>query len=98
MAAESRTQLEQAARFLRATSEPTRLELLLELRQGEQSVTELSRGRSFSAVSQRLRVLQTAGLVDKRRDGKRQLYSLRSPEVEELLVSILHHASALSPS
>lgn len=88
--------LERAAEILRAASEPTRLELLLELRAGERSVTELSQDRSFSAVSQRLRVLRAAGLVVRRREGKRQLYALRDRALVRLLESLLRHASELS--
>lgn len=64
---------------LDAISEPRRREILsLLTERGELSVTELAEMVPVSrpAVSQHLRVLLDAGLVDERRDGRRRLYRL----------------------
>jgi DNA-binding transcriptional ArsR family regulator len=59
-----------------ALADPTRRQLLVLLRDGEQSVAWLT-GQlpvSQSAVSQHLKVLREAGLVDVRAAGTRRLY------------------------
>lgn len=62
-----------------ALGDPTRQELLLILRDGERSASELARPfpSTRSAVSQHLAVLREAGLVERRKEGRRQLYRLR---------------------
>ena len=59
-----------------ALAEPTRRQVLEELRAGPRSVGELTAAVpvSQSAVSQHLRVLHQAGLVTQRREGTRRLY------------------------
>jgi DNA-binding transcriptional ArsR family regulator len=59
-----------------ALAEPTRRQVLEELRAGPRSVGELTDAVpvSQSAVSQHLRVLREAGLVRERREGTRRLY------------------------
>lgn len=65
---------------LRAVADPTRRAIMELVRDGERSAGELAAnfpGMSRPAVSQHLRVLADAGLVDVRRDGNRRLYALR---------------------
>lgn len=59
-----------------ALAEPTRRQVLEELRAGPRSVGQLTDAVpvSQSAVSQHLRVLREAGLVRERREGTRRLY------------------------
>ncbi len=68
-----------AARVLDALGDPTRRGVLELLRDGEHSVRELTDATEVSqpAVSQHLRVLREAGLVDVRPDGARRLYRVR---------------------
>ena len=62
-------------------AEPSRRQILDELRSGERSVGALVERVAISqpAVSKHLRVLRDAGLVRVRPDGQRRLYSV-SPE------------------
>lgn len=65
---------------LKALSEPRRRELLELLRQdGPASVGELTARVEVSqqAVSQHLKALQEAGLVEARREGTRHIYAVR---------------------
>lgn len=65
---------------LKAIVEPRRRELLVLLRdRGALSVGELSDRVEVSqqAVSQHLKVLEDAGLVEARREGTRHIYALR---------------------
>jgi DNA-binding transcriptional ArsR family regulator len=64
---------------LDALGDPTRRAVLELLRDGERSVRELTDHTDVSqpAVSQHLRVLRDAGLVDVRPAGTRRLYRIR---------------------
>lgn len=87
--------LEEASRFLKALSDPTRMRLLLALRgAGELCVCDLAllSGVSVSAVSHQLRLLRQARLVAFRRDGKQVYYRLADGHVEALLEGALAHA------
>jgi len=67
---------EATARVLDALGDPTRRAVLELLREGPQPVGELASHLPVSrpAVSQHLRVLKEAGLVQDRQDGTRRLY------------------------
>lgn len=61
-----------------AVAEPQRRDILVLLRAGERSVTELAQevGITQPGASKHLRVLREVGLVRDRREGKQRLYSL----------------------
>ncbi|UVE95834.1 helix-turn-helix transcriptional regulator [Dietzia sp. B32] len=61
-----------------AIAEPQRRQILVLLRGGERSVTEvaLDLGMTQPGASKHLRVLREVGLVRDRRDGKQRLYDL----------------------
>ncbi len=62
-----------------ALADPTRRQVFERLRGGPLPVNVLARGLPVSrpAVSQHLKVLKNAGLVDERSQGTRHLYSVR---------------------
>lgn len=61
-----------------AIADPNRRYLLEELRRGEKTVSELAAGLPVSrpAVSQHLKVLLDAGLVNARSEGTRRVYAV----------------------
>jgi DNA-binding transcriptional ArsR family regulator len=69
-----------------ALGDPTRLAIFQKIARREQSVGEIAEGLPVSrpAVSQHLRVLKRARLVDAERDGTRQVYRVRPEGVEAL--------------
>jgi DNA-binding transcriptional ArsR family regulator len=71
---------------LEALGDPMRQEILERLRQGSRPVGELARDLPISrpAVSQHLRVLKEAGLVQDTRDGTRRLYRIDPGGIEWL--------------
>lgn len=75
------------SRVGKAVSSPARLEILDLLSQSERSVEELARAASLTIgnTSAHLKVLHTAGLVSRRREGQRVYYRLASPEVFRFL-------------
>ena len=74
-----------AQRF-KALGEPARLTLLAALQQGERSVSELVEltGRGQPNVSQHLKEMVHAGLVEGRREGARMFYRISDPYVNRI--------------
>jgi DNA-binding transcriptional ArsR family regulator len=70
-----------------AIAHPARRRMLVLLRDGERAAGELAErfDMSFGAVSQHLRVLEEAHLVEVRRDGKRRLYRLEPQPLGEVV-------------
>lgn len=73
--------------IFRALSDPTRRSLLAQLAQGEASVTELAEpyDASLAAISKHLQVLERAGLVRRRVEGRRHYLSLEATPLLEAL-------------
>ena len=71
---------------VRALAEPRRRDILRLVRDGELSAGTIASHFEVSrpAISQHLRVLKDAGLVDERRDGTRRLYRARQEGFAEL--------------
>jgi DNA-binding transcriptional ArsR family regulator len=69
-----------------ALADPTRRLLLERLAAGERTVTQLAEGFAMSqaAISQHLRLLRDAGLVEVRADGRHRHYRLRRDGFAEL--------------
>jgi DNA-binding transcriptional ArsR family regulator len=69
-----------AATLLTALASPRRQEILRLLWNGERTAGELNDAMpdvTFGAVSLQLKVLLEAGLVERRTDGQRRIYSVR---------------------
>jgi DNA-binding transcriptional ArsR family regulator len=69
-----------------ALADPTRRAVFERLRRGPRPVVEIARGLPVSrpAVSQHLRVLKEAGLVQERREGTRRFYSVNGDGLADL--------------
>lgn len=78
---------------LAALSDPTRRDILERLSDEERAVGELAEELPISrpAVSQHLRVLEGAGLVEQRREGTRRLYRARPEGLLELQLYLHRH-------
>ncbi|MCX4535098.1 metalloregulator ArsR/SmtB family transcription factor [Streptomyces sp. NBC_00841] len=86
---------EEASAF-RALADPTRRQILEDLRGGELAAGEIAGRFAISApsISRHLGVLKGAGLVTERRDGNRIFYSLAE---DRLATSIGRFLSAVCP-
>ena len=75
-----------AGATIEVLAEPSRRQILDELRKGERPVQSLVAQLAMSqpAVSKHLRVLRDAGLVSVRPDGRRRLYRVRPEPLMEL--------------
>ena len=69
---------------LRALAEPQRRRILAVVRDRELPAGEIAEHFDIThqAVSQHLRVLKDAGLLQERRDGTRRLYAIRPEAIE----------------
>jgi len=67
-----------AERVFTALTDPTRRAVFERLRHGPRAVGEIARGLPVTrpAVSQHLKVLKEAGLVDDRSEGTRRIYQI----------------------
>ena len=74
------------AMTLAVLADPTRLEVFERLRTGPRAVNAIAAGMPVSrpAVSQHLKVLKDAGLVEERSEGVRRIYSVRREGLAEL--------------
>ena len=80
-------EVERVCAAFKAFSEPSRMKILLALRQGELCVFHIveAAGGTQSAVSHQLRILRANGIVKARRDGQNIVYSLADEHVTALL-------------
>lgn len=87
--------MERCARIFRALGETPRLRLVSRLMQGPACVSELAavEQESITTISQRLRILRSENIVERRRDGKHLLYSLADQHMLQLVFNGLAHAS-----
>lgn len=77
-------------------SDETRLRIVMYLlREGELHVTALCEklGQSQPAVSHHLALLRVAGLIEARRDGKHNYYSLRMLHFHRIMHELFHSMS-----
>ena len=86
-----------ASQTFRALADPTRRQILQELRDQELSAGEIAAHFtiSFPSVSRHLSILKGADLVSERRDGNRILYSLQPETIASVVGDFL---SAVCPT
>lgn len=85
---------EELCEIFRLLADRGRMRIVLRLRGvGESSVAELARatGLSETGCSQQLRLLRTARLVHRRREGRHAYYSLFDDHVAELIDLVDRH-------
>ena len=87
--------LGRAAEMFAALGDPPRLRLLALLAQGPACVSDLAddEQQGMSTISQRLKVLRSASLVRRRRQGKHVIYALADQHVVDLVFDALAHSS-----
>ena len=91
--------LDAASDLLRALASPIRLQVIVSLAEGPQLVHELVDivGASQSLVSQHLRVLRGAGLVETERRGQGIAYRLSDDHVAHIVRDAIAHAQEDRP-
>lgn len=87
------TMLRKASRILKTMADPTRLQILLVLGEGEISVKNLCArlGMEQSAVSHQLAVLRRERLITSRRDGRNSLYTPCDHHIYTLIDQVREH-------
>ena len=68
-----------------ALSDPTRRGMLASLALGERSIGELGEpfAMTFAGAAKHVKVLEGAGLIERRKDGRKQICSLRAEPLAE---------------
>jgi len=90
--------IQELVNAFRLLSDETRLRILLYLAQNrELNVTDLCNrlGQTQPAVSHHLALLRVSGLIEARRSGKNNFYSVRTEQLNDLLAMLLSTAGAL---
>jgi ArsR family transcriptional regulator len=79
--------IEKECNLFRMLAEPSRMKIVLALRQGESCVYHLvdACGGTQSAMSHQLRVLRDNGIVKARRSGQNMLYSLADEHIVKIV-------------
>ena len=74
----------------KALADPTRLKILECVKDGEKCICEIIpyTGKSQPNVSQHLKVLKNAGLVDERREGTRILLKASNKKIFDVIDSV----------
>ena len=85
--------LSSLAGFFRVFADETRIQILLELSDGEKRVLDIanSLGLSHSAVSHQLQLLRASRLVSFRREGKNVWYSVADEHILSILRQGIRH-------
>jgi ArsR family transcriptional regulator len=84
----------------RALADPTRREILRLLREGEMPAGEIAVRfeMTWPSVSRHLRVLETAGLVDSRRQRGSVIYSLLTSVLQDIVTELAELARIGRPT
>ena len=87
--------LDAAGELLRALSAPVRIAIVLELLSGGRCVHELVGALSVPQplISQHLRVLKSAGVVEGHRSGREVLYTLVDDHLAHIVTDAIAHAT-----
>jgi DNA-binding transcriptional ArsR family regulator len=89
--------VKKATRAFKALADPTRRQILQDLKDGEMAAGEIASRFSISgpSISRHLSILKNADLVSERRDGNRILYRL---EQESIALAVGDFLSAVCPT
>jgi DNA-binding transcriptional ArsR family regulator len=92
MVMENRKQriFENQAQILKALGQPTRLQILDLLKEGERCVCEIfpAISQEQANVSKHLSILKQAGILESRKDGLRVLYRIKNNEILNLIQGV----------
>jgi len=89
--------MKSVSRTFRALADPTRRQILQELKNGEMAAGEITRLFSISgpSISRHLSILKNADLISERRDGNHIYYGLHPEQIARVLGDFL---SAVCPT
>ncbi|BBY76517.1 transcriptional regulator [Mycolicibacterium parafortuitum] len=91
----SRAVLDTAGDLLRALAAPVRIAIVLQLREDARCVHELVDALDVPQplVSQHLRILKSAGVVEGSRSGREVLYRLVDHHLTDIVIAAVTHAA-----
>ncbi len=73
--------------FFKALADPTRLKILDCIKEGEKCICEIIpyTGKSQPNVSQHLKVMKHAGIIDERKDGTKIMIKISKKEIFDII-------------
>jgi len=76
--------------IFKALADPTRLKILECIKNGEKCICEIipDTGKSQPNVSQHLKVLKTAGIIDERKEGTKILIKISNPKIFDVITTV----------
>ena len=76
--------------IFKALADPTRLKILECIKNGEKCICEIipDTGKSQPNVSQHLKVLKNAGIVDERKEGTKILIKISNPKIFDVITTV----------
>ncbi len=82
--------IEEVADLFKTLSDPTRLSLLLELQDGEMTVSQLAdfSGTSMANISKHLTLMKRIGIVSRRKSGNQVYYNILSKNILDICDSV----------
>lgn len=84
-------EINQMSEILKALGDPIRIQILYLLKSRNLHVHEIMNalGKTQNTISHHIKVLENAGLIEEHEEGILIIYSLKKPEIIDLLDSIL---------
>ncbi len=79
--------IEPLVNFLKVLADSTRLKIINFLKNGENSANHIQTAlnKSQSTISQQLKILTNADILNVRREGVKKIYSIKNPQIFEVL-------------
>jgi ArsR family transcriptional regulator len=81
---------EKISEILKAIAHPTRMEIIVRLREDGCNVSEIQKnlGLPQSTISQHLRILKNAGVLSSRREGTKVCYNVEMKEIISMIEAL----------
>ncbi|MGD9142192.1 MAG: metalloregulator ArsR/SmtB family transcription factor [bacterium] len=81
---------EKISEILKAIAHPTRMEIIVRLREDGCNVSEIQKnlGLPQSTISQHLRILKNAGVLSSRREGTKVCYNVEMKEIISIIEAL----------
>ena len=78
--------------FFKALGDPTRLKILECIKSGEKCICEIIpyTGKSQPCVSQHLKIMNHAGIIDERKDGTRIMIKASNKDIFNIINRVKH--------
>jgi DNA-binding transcriptional ArsR family regulator len=90
--------IDNIADFLKVLAHPIRLRIIECLKTGEKSVNDIQSelNKSQSTISQHLKILTSANILNYRKDGLKSFYKISQPKIHAITLALSQYISELN--